>query len=53
MIKGQFTLPLMEATAVKMARAGGQPSMILSTDKVGNAINLETPLEAIQARKSN
>jgi aminopeptidase len=43
----------MEAIAVEVARAGGQPNMMLSTDKVGRAINMETPESAIQASKSN
>ncbi|TGD77840.1 aminopeptidase [Hymenobacter wooponensis] len=50
---GQHTLPLMEAVAVEVARAGGQPSMILTTDKVARAINMETPEAAIQASKAN
>ncbi|MGI4823098.1 MAG: aminopeptidase [Janthinobacterium lividum] len=50
---GQHTLPLMEAVAVEVARAGGQPRMVVSTDKVGRAINLETPEAAIQASKSS
>jgi aminopeptidase len=50
---GQHTLPLMEAVAVEVARVGGQPRMVLSTDKVGRAINLETPESAIQTSKSD
>ncbi|ALW83714.1 hypothetical protein AUC43_00495 [Hymenobacter sedentarius] len=50
---GQHTLPLMEAVAVEVARAGGQPSMWLTTDKVARAINMETPESAIQASKAN
>jgi aminopeptidase len=46
---GQHTLPLMEA----VARVGGQPRMVVSTDKVGRAINLETPESAIQTSKSD
>jgi aminopeptidase len=50
---GQHTLPLMEAVAVEVARVGGQPRMVVSTDKVGRAINLETPESAIQTSKSD
>jgi aminopeptidase len=50
---GQHTLPLMEAVAVEVARIGGQPRMVLSTDKVGRAINLEMPESAIQTSKSD
>ncbi|WP_158010179.1 aminopeptidase [Hymenobacter glacialis] len=48
---GQHTMPLMEAIAVEVARAGGQPRMWVQTDKVVRAVNLETPEEAIQANK--
>jgi len=50
---GQHTLPLMEAVAVEVARAGGQPTLMLTTDKVARAMNMETPEAAIQAAKSN
>ncbi|WP_460551303.1 aminopeptidase [Hymenobacter daeguensis] len=50
---GQHTLPLMEAVAVEVARAGGQPTMWLTTDKVVHTINAETPEAAIQASKAN
>jgi aminopeptidase len=36
-----------------VARAGGQPSMWVTTDKVARAINVETPEAAIQASKAN
>lgn len=50
---GQFTMPLMEAVAVEVARAGGQPMMWVNTDKVARAENMETPEAAIQASKAN
>jgi aminopeptidase len=50
---GQFTLPLMEAVAVEVARAGGQPMMWVTTDKVQRAEYMDTPEAAIQADKSN
>ncbi|HEX8503961.1 MAG TPA: aminopeptidase [Hymenobacter sp.] len=50
---GQHTLPLMEAVAVEVARAGGQPRMWVLTDKVARAVNMETPEAAIQANKFN
>lgn len=50
---GQFTMPLMEAVAVEVARAGGQPMMWVTTDKVARAVNMETPEAAIQASKSS
>jgi aminopeptidase len=50
---GQHTMPLMEAAAVEVARAGGQPTLMLTTDKVARAVNMETPEAAIQATKSN
>jgi len=50
---GQHTLPLMEAVAVEVARAGGQPMMWMQTDKVARAVNMETPEAAIQANKFN
>ena len=31
---GQHTMPLMEAVVVEVARADGQPSMLVNTDKV-------------------
>ncbi len=48
---GQHTLPLMEAVAVEVARAGGQPAMLVNTDKVAHAENVEIPESAIQASK--
>ncbi|WP_262385972.1 aminopeptidase [Hymenobacter sp. BT491] len=48
---GVHTLPLMEAVAVEVARAGGQPNMWISTDKTVRAVNMETPEAAIQANK--
>ncbi|WP_426060639.1 aminopeptidase [Hymenobacter sp. B1770] len=50
---GQHTMPLMEAVAVEVARAGGQPNMWVTTDKVVRAVNVETPEAAIQASKAN
>lgn len=50
---GQHTMPLMEAVAVEVARAGGQPNMWVQTDKVARAENMETPEAAIQASKAN
>lgn len=50
---GQHTLPLMEAVAVEVARAGGQANMLLTTDKVAHAELLDTPETAIQADKAN
>jgi aminopeptidase len=50
---GQHTMPLMEAVAVEVARAGGQPTLMLTTDKVARAVNMDTPEAAIQAPKSN
>ncbi|GAB2470511.1 hypothetical protein GCM10011375_38920 [Hymenobacter qilianensis] len=50
---GQHTLPLMEAVAVEVARAGGQPNMLLTTDKVARATSVEMPESAIQASKSS
>ena len=50
---GQHTMPLMEAVAVEVARVGGQPSMLVNTDKVQRAVNMETPESAIQASKMN
>jgi len=50
---GQHTLPLMEAVAVEVARAGGQPMMWMQTDKVARAVNMETPEAAIQASKTS
>ncbi len=50
---GQHTMPLMEAVAVEVARAGGQPNMLLTTDKVAHAELLDTPEAAIQADKAN
>jgi len=50
---GKHTLPLMEAVAVEVARAGGQPEMLLNTDKVAYATNVEMPESAIQASKSS
>jgi leucyl aminopeptidase (aminopeptidase T) len=49
---GKHTLPLMEAIAVEVARAGGEPEMMLNTDKVARAINVEMPESAIQASKA-
>ncbi|ALW84058.1 hypothetical protein AUC43_02435 [Hymenobacter sedentarius] len=50
---GQHTLPLMEAVAVEVARAGGQPRMLVNTDKVAHATTVEIPESAIQTSKSN
>ncbi|WP_375436483.1 aminopeptidase [uncultured Hymenobacter sp.] len=50
---GQHTMPLMEAIAVEVARVGGQPNMLVSTDKVARAVNIEMPESAIQADKSD
>jgi leucyl aminopeptidase (aminopeptidase T) len=50
---GKHTLPLMEAIAVEVARAGGEPEMLLNTDKVARATSVEMPESAIQASKSN
>lgn len=50
---GRHTLPLMEAIAVEVARVGGQPNMLMTTDKVERAVLLETPEDAIAAAKSN
>ncbi|QKG55681.1 aminopeptidase [Hymenobacter sp. BRD128] len=50
---GQYTLPLMEAVAVEVARAGGQANMLLTTDKAAHAELMDTPETAIQADKSN
>jgi leucyl aminopeptidase (aminopeptidase T) len=50
---GKHTMPLMEAIAVEVARAGGQPEMMVNTDKVAHAINVEMPESAIQASKSD
>ncbi|SFQ57835.1 aminopeptidase [Hymenobacter arizonensis] len=50
---GQHTLPLMEAIAVEVARAGGEPAMLVSTDKVERAGAIEMPESAIQASKAN
>lgn len=50
---GQFTMPLMEAIAVEVARAGGQPRMLVNTDKVAHATSVEMPESAIQAPKAN
>ncbi|WP_133273634.1 aminopeptidase [Hymenobacter radiodurans] len=50
---GKHTLPLMEAIAVEVARAGGQPNMLLNTDKVARATSVEMPESAIQASKSS
>ncbi|WP_375418360.1 aminopeptidase [uncultured Hymenobacter sp.] len=50
---GQHTLPLMEAVAVEVTRAGGQATMMLGTDKVARAELMEMPESAIQADKTN
>ena len=50
---GKHTLPLMEAVAVEVARAGGQPNMLLNTDKVEHATVVEMPESAILASKSD
>ncbi len=50
---GQHTLPLLEAVAVEVARAGGQPDLMLTTDKVARAELMDTPEAAIQADKTN
>ena len=50
---GQFTMPLMEAIAVEVARAGGEPAMLVNTDKVERAGAIEMPESAIQASKAN
>ena len=50
---GQHTLPLMEAVAVEVARVGGQPKMLLTTDKVARATNVEMPESAIMASKND
>jgi leucyl aminopeptidase (aminopeptidase T) len=49
---GKHTMPLMEAIAVEVARVGGQPEMMVNTDKVARATNVEMPESAIQASKS-
>ena len=46
---GQHTMPLMEAIAVEVTRAGGEPAMLVNTDKVERAGNIELPESAIQA----
>jgi leucyl aminopeptidase (aminopeptidase T) len=50
---GKHTMPLMEAIAVEVARAGGQPNMLVNTDKVAHATSVEMPESAIQASKSS
>jgi len=50
---GQFTMPLMEAIAVEVTRAGGEPAMLVTTDKVERAGYIELPESAIQASKAN
>jgi aminopeptidase len=50
---GQHTLPLMEAIAVEVARTGGEPAMLVNTDKVERAGAIELPESAIQASKAN
>ncbi|WP_245318727.1 aminopeptidase [Hymenobacter elongatus] len=50
---GKHTLPLMEAVAVEVARTGGQPTMMMTTDKVERTINMEMPEAAIMPEKSN
>ncbi|SMB84485.1 Leucyl aminopeptidase (aminopeptidase T)-like [Hymenobacter roseosalivarius DSM 11622] len=50
---GKHTMPLMEAIAVEVARVGGQPEMMVNTDKVAHAIDVEMPESAIQASKSD
>jgi aminopeptidase len=50
---GQHTLPLMEAIAVEVARTGGEPAMLVNTDKVERAGAIELPESAIQASKVN
>ncbi|QDA58839.1 aminopeptidase [Hymenobacter jejuensis] len=50
---GQHTMPLMEAIAVEVARVGGQPEMLLNTDKVARAIDIDMPESAIMASKSD
>ncbi|MGY2134705.1 aminopeptidase [Hymenobacter sp. HD11105] len=50
---GKHTMPLMEAIAVEVARAGGQPNMLVNTDKVTHATSVEMPESAIQASKSS
>ena len=48
---GQHAMPLMEAIGVEVARAGGQPNMLVNTNKVAHATSVEMPESAIQASK--
>jgi leucyl aminopeptidase (aminopeptidase T) len=50
---GKHTMPLMEAVAVEVARTGGQPTMMVTTDKVLRTINMDTPEAAILPDKSD
>ncbi|HEX8429251.1 aminopeptidase [Hymenobacter sp.] len=50
---GRHTMPLMEAIAVEVARVGGQPTMLVNTDKVARAVNVEMPESAIMASKDD